>query len=79
MSEAQLDRIAQQIRAADARQRHDAAAQIAALPPEAFPTLIKRLERAKQTTPDHLPEAISRDVGSSAELERRGSDVDPQA
>src|SRR2546430_7823662 len=54
ISDAQLDQIAQQTRASDAKVRHDAAARIAALPPEAFMTLVKRLEKPKQTTPDNF-------------------------
>jgi tetratricopeptide (TPR) repeat protein len=54
MSDGELDQIAQQIRASDAKTRHDAAARIAALPPEAFPTLVKRLGRTRQTTPDNF-------------------------
>ncbi|MGZ3407049.1 MAG: hypothetical protein ACXVAN_11440, partial [Polyangia bacterium] len=54
MSDAQLDQIAQQTRASDPKVRHDAAARLAALPPDAFPTLVKRLEKPKQTTPDNF-------------------------
>jgi tetratricopeptide (TPR) repeat protein len=54
MSDAQLDQIAQQTRASDAKVRHDAAAKIAALPAEAYPTLVKRLGKPKQTTPDNF-------------------------
>ena len=51
ISDAQLDQIAQKLRASDAQLRHQAAARIAALPAAAFPTLVERLARPKQTTP----------------------------
>ena len=52
LSDAQLDQLAQQVHATDAGRRHEAVLKIAALPSEAFPALVKRLAKPKQTRPE---------------------------